>query len=358
MQKIPLNLQDDELSRYLSKKDLVRISQGKVRDTWSLKNILGHDDYLLVVATDRISIYDYVLNKLVPQKGRVLTALTHFWLNLLGGFKNHLIPSKMEEGYNFAYDLRENYLSELPVDRCLVVKNLTGKMYPAEMIFRGFIGGSVFEEYEKTGIVAGQQLPIGLPKWSKLYPFIFTPSTKEEVGNDINKDIDYFYGVMDSLGLKQEAREVVAMLLEIYGIVFEYAEQRGILILDTKFEVAGKILADEILTPDSSRFVLKEDWEKAMSEGRDPYFHDKQPVRDWGATILTPFSDGRGGLIKGINKLKSSSPEYSDYIDFVHSVDVPDEVINGTTDRYLAIFEMITTHNLDYYRIEKMGAIA
>ena len=353
MEKVPLNLQNDQLSQYLLGKGLVRISQGKVRDTWSLQNILGHNDYLLVVATDRVSIYDYVLRRLVPKKGEVLTALTHFWLNLLSGFENHLINSEHEEDYNFAYDLREDYLLELPVERCLVVKNLTGKMYPAEIICRGHVGGSVFEEYQEKGIVAGQQLPIGLKKWSKLCPFIFTPSTKEEVGNDINKDVDYFYGVMDSLGLMQE---VVVMLLEIYQIVYEYAEKRGILILDTKFEVAGKILADEILTPDSSRFVLKEDWEKAMIEDREPNFLDKQPVRDWGAKVLTPFSNGRGGLITGFNKLKSSNPEYLDYIKFVHSVDVPDEVINGTTERYLAIFEMITGYSLELYQNESMGA--
>jgi len=356
MEKVPINLQNDELSQYLLSKGLVRLSQGKVRDTWSLEKLLGHNDYLLVIASDRVSIFDYVLKRLIPKKGEVLTALTHFWLNMLEGFENHLIPSKLLGGYNFAYDLWENYLFDLPVERCLVVKNLTGKMYPAEMIFRAHIGGSVFSEYQKTGIVAGQQLPIDLPKWSKLEEPIFTPSTKEEFGNDINKDVDYFYSVMNVLNLKSEAEEVVAMLKEIYGIVYKYAEERGILILDTKFEVAGKILADEILTPDSSRFALKEDWEEAMAKGRDPYFHDKQPVRDWGATVPTPFSDENGQLITGFNKLKSSSPEYLDYIKFVQSVDVPDEVIEGTTKRYLAIFEMITGQNLKSYQSEKMGA--
>ncbi|MFA6417023.1 MAG: phosphoribosylaminoimidazolesuccinocarboxamide synthase [Patescibacteria group bacterium] len=356
MKKVPVNLQDDDLSRYLAKVGLIRISQGKVRDTWSLKNVLGHDNYLLVVATDRISIYDYVLNALIPKKGEVLTALTHFWLNLLTGFENHLILSKLEAGYNFAYDLREDYLFELPVERCLVVKNLTGKMYPAEMIFRAHIGGSVWPEYQKNGIVAGQQLPIGLPKWSKLPEATFTPSTKEEFGNDINKDVDYFYSVMDSLSLKTEAEEVVAMLKEVYGIAYKYAEDRGILILDTKFEVAGKILADEILTPDSSRFALKEDCEEAIAKGRDPYFHDKQPIRDWGATVPTPFSDGKGGLITGLNKLKSESPEYLDYIEFAQKVEVPETVISEASARYLGIVEMITGDTLKYYQAEKMGA--
>jgi phosphoribosylaminoimidazole-succinocarboxamide synthase len=146
------------------------------------------------------------------------------------------------------------------------------------------------------------------------------------------------------------------MLKEIYGIAYKYAEDRGILILDTKFEVAGKILADEILTPDSSRFALKEDWEKALAEGRDPYFHDKQPIRDWGATVPTPFSDGKGGLITGLNKLKSESPEYLDYIEFAQKVEVPESVISEASDRYLGIFEMITGKTLEYYQTEEMGA--
>lgn len=357
MQKVPINLQDDDLSRYLAKMGLVRISQGKVRDTWSLEKLLGHNDYLLVVATDRISIFDYVLNALIPKKGEVLTALTHFWLNMLSGFENHLIPSELESGYNFAYDLAEDFLFDLPIERCLVVKNLTGKMYPAEMIFRAHIGGSVYPEYQKTGIVAGQQLPIGLPKWSKLEEPIFTPSTKEEFGNDINKDVDYFYSVMESLNLKAEAEEVVLMLKEIYGIVYKYAEDRGILILDSKFEVAGKILADEILTPDSSRFTIIEDWEKSMEEGRDPSFYDKQPIRDWGATVPTPFSDGKGGLITGLNKLKSENPEYLKYIEFAQKVEVPEAVISAASKRYTTIFEMITGDTLEYYQVEKMGAL-
>jgi phosphoribosylaminoimidazole-succinocarboxamide synthase len=355
VEKVPINLQNDALTQYLLSMGLKRLSQGKVRDTWSLEPLLGHDDYLLVIASNRISIFDYVLKVEVPKKGEVLTALTHFWLRFLTGFKNQLIPSEIEEGLNFAYDLRADYLLTLPIERCLVVKNLTGKMYPAEMIFRGHLGGSVFEDYLATGIVAGHQLPADLQKWSKLKKPIFTPSTKEEFGNDINKDVDFFFNHMDSLGLKADAEGVVNMLAQIYTMVYNYAEERGILILDTKFEVAGEILADEILTPDSSRFALKDDWIKAMEEGRDPHFYDKQPVRDWGATVKTPFSDGKGGLITGLNKLKSASPEYLDYIKFVHTVDVPEEVISHTTERYLAKFEMITGKDLQYYQIEDMG---
>lgn len=355
MAKIPINLQNDPLSLYLQKMGLVRIYQGKVRDTWSLKNLLGHDKYLLVVTTNRISCYDYVLNPFVPMKGEVLTATSHFWLKNLPAMANHLIPSKIDDYFNFAYDLKLNYLPELPLERCLVVENLTGKIYPAELIFRYHVGGSRWKEYQDKGTVAGQVLPANLQKWAKLDGPLFTPSTKAEEGNDINEDVGSFYDRMGQIGLADEAKEVVAMLSQIYDSAYCYAESKGVLILDVKFEVAGKKLADEMITPDSARFVAKEDWEEAMKTGREPRFLDKQPVRDYVATIKTPFSDGKGGLIIGLNNLKSNSPEYENYVEFVHQVKIPKKVISETTKRYLKIFQMITGMTLRQYQIKEMG---
>ncbi|MFA6513778.1 MAG: phosphoribosylaminoimidazolesuccinocarboxamide synthase [Patescibacteria group bacterium] len=335
---------------------LIRLSQGKVRDTWSLRNLLGHDKFLLVVASDRISIFDYVLKALVPLKGVSLTVLTHFWLTeVLKDFPHHLIPSKMNKQFNFAYDLRMGYLSKLPIERCLVVENLSGQMYPAELIFRGHVGGSIWPGYLENGIVAGQQLPLGLQKWSKLDEPIFTPSTKAEFGNDINKDVDYFYNQMKNLGKEDEARQMVKDLKRAYEIAYAYAQKKGIIILDTKFEVGGK-LADEILTPDSSRFAEEEDWKLAMEKGRDPKFLDKQPVRDWGATVLTPFLDDNCQPIIGINKLKSENPEYEQYIEFVQNLEIPDWVISEAAERYPRICKMITGYDLDDYLKNCMGA--
>lgn len=355
MTKIPKKLQKDDLSEYLQEKGMTRISQGKVRDTYYLDN-----ERLLVIASDRISVFDFVLNALVPKKGEVLTALTHFWLTyVLSDFDHHLIRAEFKprnfnpDTYpNAAYDIRGEYLPRLPIGRCLVVKNLSGKIYPFEMIYRHHIGGSIFPNYQKTGLAGGLQLPPDLPKWSKLKEPVFTPSTKEDVGHDINIDANYFFAKMEANGLGQEAHEVVDILGRAYNMAYQYAEKKGILILDTKFEVAGKILADEILTPDSSRFGLKEDCEQALLEGRDPKFHDKQPVRDVMEKVATPFFDENGQPIIGIKKL---NPENKEHIAFVHGLKIPGDVITGTTERYLSIFEMITGKSLGYYQKYELG---
>lgn len=355
MAQIPKDLQNNDLSNYLARVGLKLVSQGKVRDTYDLR--FGK---LLTIASDRISVFDFVLNALIPKKGEVLTALTHFWLTeVLQAFDNQLISAELPlpsfgiDVYpNAAYDLKLMHLPELPIERCLVVKNLTGKMYPFEMIYRHHIGGSVFKSYQKTGLAGGHPLPLGLPKWSKLYRPIFTPSTKEDVGHDVNVDFNYFFVMMEKNGLGKEAHEVADMLADAYAIAYKYAEEKGILILDTKFEVAGKILADEILTPDSSRFALKADWEQAVAEGREPKFHDKQPIRDWAAGVATPFFDEKGIPITGVNKL---DPEIAEHVAYVHGLSVPVEVITAATSRYLAIFEMITGRSLVDYQVHKLG---
>lgn len=355
MAQLPKDLQKNDLADYLVRVGSKLISQGKVRDTYDLSG-----GKLLVVASDRISVFDFVLNALIPKKGEVLTALTHFWLTeVLQAFDNQLVLAQLHPAYfdrgvypNAAYDIKEKILSELPIERCLVVKNLSGKMYPFELIYRHHIGGSVFKSYQKTGLAGGHKLPLGLPKWSKLDSPIFTPSTKEEVGHDVNVDFNYFFATMKKNGLGKEAHEVAEMLAEAYAIAYKYAEEKDILILDTKFEVAGKILADEILTPDSSRFALKADWEQAVAEGREPKFHDKQPVRDWAAGVVTPFFDDKGTLITGVNNLK---PEIPEHVTYVHGLSVPVEVITAATSRYLAIFEMITGRSLLNYQVHKLG---
>ncbi|MDP2932540.1 MAG: phosphoribosylaminoimidazolesuccinocarboxamide synthase, partial [bacterium] len=312
-------------------------------------------DSLLVVATDRISIFDFVLNALVPKKGEVLTALTHFWLTkVLHEFNHHLVESGTHPGFNDAWDLREDFLHALPLERCLVIEDMKGKLYPFEMIFRHHLGGSVFKSYQETGIVGGQQLPANLPKWLKLNSPLFTPSTKEDVGHDVNVDADYFYSQMAKKGMGVGARQAVYMLELAYATAYAYAQTKRILILDTKFEVAsGPKIVDEVLTPDSSRFVLKEDWELAMAEGREPNFLDKQPVRDWGAKILTPFKNEVNRMPTiGINRLSPANPSH---VAFVHGLHVPEEVIADTTARYLKIFEMLTGQSLSDYQKNDMG---
>jgi phosphoribosylaminoimidazole-succinocarboxamide synthase len=169
MAQIPNVLLQDSWSEDLKQSGLNLLSQGKVRDTWRLSN-----DYLLVIATDRISIFDFVLNALIPKKGEVLTALTHFWLTqVLTNCEHHLAHSVEYDDFNVAADLKHDTyagleLPNLPAERCLVVKDLTKFMYNFEMIFRHHIGGSVYEKYLETGTAGGQALPPNLPKWSKL----------------------------------------------------------------------------------------------------------------------------------------------------------------------------------------------
>ncbi|MFH1608969.1 MAG: phosphoribosylaminoimidazolesuccinocarboxamide synthase [Patescibacteria group bacterium] len=345
MAEVPFGLQEDDHSNYLQENDLKRIHQGKVRDTYRLD-----DENLLVVASDRISIFDFVLDALIPQKGEVLTALTHFWLTKVLNVRHHLVQSKNQQRFNAVIDVADR-LPELQIERCLVVKDFSKDLYPFEMIFRHHIGGSVFKKYQETGIAGGHELTPNLPKWSKLEKPIFTPSTKEEVGHDVNVDEFFFFTNMEQKGLLDESVNVVKMLTEAYSSAYAFAEEKGILIIDTKFEVAGMTIVDEILTPDSSRFVFKTDWEQAMKDGRDPDFLDKEPVRDWGRKILTPFFDKKGEKIIGINKLDPENPEH---VDFVHSLEVPEEIIKDTTKRYSDLSKLITGRSLALYQFEEL----
>lgn len=348
MASIPEHLRADELLKTFSSEGVQLHSRGKVRDTYLLD-----ENRLLVVASDRVSIFDFVLGSLIPKKGEVLTALTHFWLTkVLSDFNNHLIRSHTNLKFNAAYDFKNEIMFDLPIERCLVVKNMTGKLYPFEMIYRRHIGGSVFKEYQKTGKASGHELPRNLPKWARLDKAIFTPSTKEEIGHDMNISEKSFHVYMNTHGHGIEASETNEMLKKAYNLAYACAEKSGILILDTKFEAAGPMLIDEILTPDSSRFVIKEDWEEAIKVGRDLYFYDKQIVRDWGMKVETPFTDKDGQKVIGINNLDPSNP---DHLHFVHGLTIPEEIIEETTRRYLRIFELLTYQNLKSYQKNEMG---
>lgn len=351
MVQIPKNLKSDRLSSHLSGTGLQRVFQGETRDIWRVDS-----NSLLVVTTDRISFSGFVLSELVPKRGEVLTALAHFWLTkVLYEFNHHLIESGTHPGFNDAWDLREDFLHALPLERCLAVKDMTGEIYPFKMIFHHHIGGSIFKSYQKIGLAGGQQLPLNLPKWSKLDRPIFTPSTKKNIDHDVNVDANYFYSEMAKKGLGVEARQSVYMLELAYATAYAYARTKGVLILDSQFEVAsGPMIVNEILTPDSSCFVLKEDWERAMAEGRDPSFMDKQPVIDWGEKILTPFKNKVNGMPTiGINRLDPANP---DHVAFVHGLHVPEEIIADATTRNLKIFEMLTDgQSLKDYQKNDMG---
>lgn len=313
-----------------------RIHQGKVRDSFVAAD---RPDEILVAASDRISIFDFVLPATVPRKGEALTALTHFWLHWLSEnlpeLRHHLLqPNFLQFGPDF------------PAERCLRVQKL--RMWDFELILRGHIGGSVWKQYQETGVVAGQNLPPGLQKWQRLESPLFTPSTKSKDGHDVNITVQEFY---DAMG--EGARPGVELLTSAYELVYAYLYDRGFLILDTKAEMGNAddvfddaVLGDEIFTPDSSRFTTVADFEAALRENRDPVFWDKQVVREWGKAVRTPFG------VAGIHQLDPANP---DHLAFVHGLTVPQEVIEMTVARYLGIFSGITGYDLPAYQHERMG---
>jgi phosphoribosylaminoimidazole-succinocarboxamide synthase len=241
------------------------LGRGKVRDVYGL------GDRLLIVATDRISAFDYILATGIPDKGRILTGLSVFWFDFLSDVTpTHFLTADVDE---YPEALRQ-YRDQLE-GRSMLVKR--AKMMDVECVARGYLAGSGWKEYRETGRVCGISLPPGLKESDKLPEPIFTPATKAQTGHDENVS---FERVVETVGLDL-ARRLRSLTLEIYSKAARYAETRGVLIADTKFEFGMDgdtlILADEVLTPDSSRFWPSESYEPG---GPQPSY-DKQYVRDY-----------------------------------------------------------------------------
>ena len=280
--------------------DYPQVAAGKVRELYAVD-----DDLLLFVASDRISAYDHVLATPIPDKGRVLTAMSVFWFELLADeIGNHLVS---------ADDPR---IPDEVRGRALLVRKLT--MLPVEAVARGYLTGSGLIDYDRTGEVCGVALPPGLIESSKLPEPIFTPATKAELGaHDENVTYDEVAAVIG----EQDASRVRAATLRVYVRAAEHAESRGLILADTKFEfgvdAAGElVLADEVLTPDSSRFWPLEGYEP----GRPQPSFDKQFVRNW---LLSPEAgwDRHGEL-----------PPPA----------LPEHVVEATRLRYIEAYERIT----------------
>ncbi len=279
------------------------INRGKVRDIYDL------GDALLFVATDRLSAFDVVLPNGVPRKGEVLTQISLFWFDLLSGIPNHLISADLSG----RPELRST-LQDLQ-GRALIVRK--AKVIPIECIVRGYLVGSGWKDYQKSGTVCGLKLRDGYRQASKLDEPLFTPTTKAELG-DHDEAID-FAGVVDQLGAARAA-ELRDLALKIYSTARDYAAGRGIIVADTKFEfgeIDGRLtLIDEVLTPDSSRF-----WPAAeYVEGTSPVSLDKQFVRDYLETLDWDKS--------------APGPE------------LPAEVVKKTTQKYLEAYRMLTGKEL------------
>jgi phosphoribosylaminoimidazole-succinocarboxamide synthase len=237
-----------------------------------VRDLYQVDDALLLVATDRISAFDHVLATGIPGKGKILTQISLFWFDLFRELvPNHLITAKVSE---FPASLQP-YAEQLE-ERSMLVKRAA--MFPVECVVRGYLTGSGWKEYKASQSVCGIALPDGLQDGSRLPEALYTPSTKGEAGSH-DENISYAATVA-AVG-EADAAELKRLTLAIYSKAAEYAESRGLILADTKFEFGrtgeGMILADEVLTPDSSRF-----WEAALWKpgGAQPSF-DKQFVRDY-----------------------------------------------------------------------------
>ncbi|WP_313499957.1 phosphoribosylaminoimidazolesuccinocarboxamide synthase [Stutzerimonas nitrititolerans] len=245
---------------------LKKIYSGKVRDLYEID-----DKRMLMVATDRLSAFDVILAEPIPEKGKILTAISNFWFDKLSG----LVPN------HFTGDRVEDVVSaeQLPLveGRAVVAKRL--KPVAVEAIVRGYIVGSGWKEYQQSGTVCGIQLPPGLKEAAKLPQPIFTPSTKAAVGDhDENISFEQCEAIIGA----ELAAKVRDVSIALYSAAVEYAATRGIIIADTKFEFGldedGTLtLMDEVLTPDSSRFWPADSYR----EGSNPPSFDKQFVRDW-----------------------------------------------------------------------------
>ena len=275
--------------------------RGKVRDVYDL------GDSMLFVATDRISAFDCIMPNGVPGKGKVLTQLSLFWLRMFSEKPNHLITADVSE-----YPaILKPYLADLD-GRSMLVKKL--KMLPAECIVRGYLAGSGWKEYENSRSVCGIALRDGYQNCSKLDEPLFTPTTKESSGHDMPISYD---GLCATIGDKL-ASELREFSLHLYKTASEYALTKGIIIADTKFEFGldenGVLtLADEILTPDSSRFWPADSYRP----GKNPPSLDKQFVRDWLDSV-------------NFNR-QPPAPE------------LPSDIVMKTREKYLAALDVLTS---------------
>jgi len=245
------------------------VHRGKVRDMY---DIPGHEDKLLMVATDRISAYDVVMDDPIPGKGKVLTGLSMFWFDLLGNIvDNHLISADVDEYPESCQQYRE-----VLAGRSMLVHKTAP--LPVECIVRGYISGSFWSAYKKDTNVCGFQLPEGMQESDQFPEILFTPSTKADIGDhDENISIEKLREIVG----RERADEIARISIELYKTAADYARKKGIIIADTKFELGEKdgrlILIDEVLTPDSSRFWPLDEYEPGKGQ---PSF-DKQFLRDY-----------------------------------------------------------------------------
>jgi len=276
------------------------ISRGKVRDIYDM------GDTLLIVATDRLSAFDYILPNPIPDKGKVLNQISEFWFMRTQRITlNHVITTDVDD-----FPEQTRPYADILRGRSTLARKL--EMLPVECVARGYLAGSGWKEYQESGMVCGIELPAGLKESDRLPEPIFTPATKAETGHDENIP----FSVMEEMVGSELSARARDLTLKLYSTCSDYARERGIIIADTKFEfgLEGEqlMIADEMLTPDSSRFWPQDRYEP----GRGQESFDKQYVRDYLESISW-------------NK-QPPVPE------------LPQEIVDGTRAKYLEIFKILT----------------
>ncbi len=277
------------------------LHSGKVRDLYELTDG-PHEGRLLMVASDRISIFDFVLDSTIPGKGELLTRMSLWWFDQLADLvPNHVVSTDVPEAVR---------------GRAVVCERLD--MYPVECVVRGYLTGTGLLDYRATGEVCGIALPDGLEDGSRLAEPLFTPATKADLG-DHDQNVDYA-AVVGSLGAERAA-ELRDLTLEVYARAERIARERGIILADTKLEFGargdgGTVLGDEVLTPDSSRFWPVAEWQP----GRTQPSYDKQIVRNWALSPESGWDRAAGGPPPAL----------------------PDEVVERTRARYVEAYERLT----------------
>ena len=287
--------------------------RGKVRVVYEVDS-----DRVLLVATDRVSAFDVVMNEPVPHKGAVLTQITAWWLRELGDtVPNHMISADADVITREVPEL-DGFRDELRGRSMLCLR---AEVVPVECVIRGYLDGSAWAEYSKHGTLAGEPLPAGLRQGDRLDPPIFSPATKATSGHDENITISR---MVETVGAGLAAR-LEELSRRIYDFGRRTAEPRGIIVADTKFEFGirdgGILLVDEVLTPDSSRFWPAAEWHPG---GPQPSF-DKQPLRDWLAAE------------RDAGRWNGDAPPPT----------LPDSVIEAMSLRYLDAYRLLTGHDLD-----------
>lgn len=321
----------DKMSFGPTLEGLKLLHRGKVRDSYELP---GYPDLMLVVASNRISIFDFVLDAYIPKKGAILNALKAYFDEAL------LRPNKVLTDFLCAGSAVDQYLPKAMRGRQHIWAHGTvvrrNRMIAVECIVRGYLTGSGLSDYKKTGLVGGHRLAPNLMDGSALRPAIFTPSTKASVGHDVN---------ITQASVDSEYGKIIGELSKtLYDIAASYAASRSVILADTKLEfgydeMGRLVLCDEYFTPDSSRYWDPADWEMALAEGRTPKPYDKQFVRNWGRDLGMHLKD----------------PENDNDYAWVREQKVPADLIARTSVLYEEIAKRLTGLSLVGLQAKYLG---